>query len=121
MSVLTFALIVAGAVAAGLFVGYFVAITINWLRKKITVKLAEKNVKHVIVADIENLVKNSSNRITLSDLNSITGGRRAEVIAAVDEKNKIVGDIEIAKDTNVDLDAEVDEILGEERKIVVDI
>ncbi len=108
-------------IAAGLFVGYFIAITINWLVNKINAKAAEKRVKNVVVADMENLVKNSNNRISLDELNSITGGRRAEVIAGLDENNQIVGDVEIAKDKNQYLDPEVEELLGREKTVVVGV
>ena len=121
MAILTTALIIAGAIAAGLFIGYVVAITINWLVNKINAKAAEKRVKNVVVADMENIVKNSNNRISLSELNSITGGNRAEVIAGIDENNRIVGDIEIAKDSNKYLDPEVEELLGREKTVVVGV
>lgn len=120
MAVLTTALFIIGAIAAGLFVGYLVAITFTWLKNKITSKAAEKRVKSVVVADMENLVRNSSNKITLDELNNITGGRRAEVIAGVDENNRIVGDVEIAKDTNNYLDPDVQELLGREKTVVVE-
>ena len=113
------ALIIIGLIAAGVFVGYLVAITMRWLVNKINAKFAEKRVKNVIVADMENLVENSNNKISLNELNDITGGRRAEVIAAVDGDNRIVGDIEIAKDKNRSLDPEVEELLGREKSVVV--
>lgn len=121
MAVLTTALIIAGLIAAGVFVGYLVAISMRWLINKINSKAALKNVKNVVVADMENLVKNSNNKISLAELNNITGGRRAEVIAAVDDDNKIVGDIEIAKDTNRFLDPEVEELLGRDKTVVVGV
>lgn len=113
--------IIAGAIAAGLFVGYLVIITFNWLKNKIITLAAQKRVKKVVVADMEHLVKNSTNKISLSELNSITGGRRAEVIAAVDCDNQIVGDIEIAKDKNSTLDSEVEELLGRDKTVVVEV
>lgn len=121
MAILTTALIIAGLIAAGMFVAYLVAISMRWLVNKINTKAAEKRVKNVVVADMENLVKNSSNKISLSELNSITGGRRAEVIAAVDEDNRIVGDVEIAQDKNTFLDPEVEELLGREKTVVVGV
>ncbi len=121
MALLTMALIIAGAIAAGLFIGYIVAITFSWLRNKINEKAAQKRVKKVIVADMENLVKNSENKISLEDLNAMTGENRAEVIAAVDSNNEIVGDVEIAKDSNLDLDAAVEELLGREKSVIVEV
>lgn len=120
MAVLTTALFIVGAIAAGLFACYIVAITFTWLRNKITSKAAEKRVKSVVVADMENLVRNSNNKISLDELNNITGGRRAEVIAGVDENNRIVGDVEIAKDKNDYLDPDVQELLGREKTVVVE-
>ena len=113
-------LIIAGAIAAGLGIAYLVAITFNWLRNKIRQKIAERRTKSVVVADIENLVRKSNNRIPLSELDAMTGGRRAEVIVGLDEYDNIVGDVEIARDTNSTLDAEVEELLGREKIVIVD-
>ena len=121
MTILTTALIIAAAIAAGCFLAYFIPITFEWLRNKITSIAAQKRVKNVVVADLENLVRNSSNKISLSELNSITGGNRAEVIAGLDNNNAIVGDVEIAKDKNINLDNEVAELLGREKTVVVGV
>ena len=120
MAILSTALIIIGCIAAGVFIGYLVAITFPWLKNKITSKAAENRVKSVVVAEMENLVRNSNNKISLSELNNITGGRRAEIIAGVDSNNRIVGDIEIAKDKNDILDPDVEELLGREKKVVVE-
>ena len=113
-------LLIAGAIAAGLVCVYLVAITFKWLKNKIVQRMAEKRVKKVVVADIENLVKKSNNRISLEDLEAMCDGKRAEVIVGLDEDNNIVGDVEIARDANSTLDAEVEELLSKEKMVVVE-
>lgn len=120
MAVLSTALFIIGAIAAGLFACYLVTITFSWLKNKIAIKSAEKRVKSVVVADMENLVINSNNKISLDELNNITGGRRSVVIAGVDENNRIVGNVEINTDKNDYLDPDVQELLGREKTVVVE-
>ena len=120
MAVLSTALFIIGAIAAGLFACYLVTITFSWLKNKIAIKSAEKRVKSVVVADMENLVINSNNKISLDELNNITGGRRSVVIAGVYENNRIVGNVEINTDKNDYLDPDVQELLGREKTVVVE-
>ncbi|MDY4819355.1 MAG: hypothetical protein SO206_03755 [Bacilli bacterium] len=120
MAVLITALLIIAAIAAGLFAFYLVTITFTWLKNKIAIKSAEKRVKSVVVADMENIIINSNNKISLDELNNITGGRRSVVIAGVDENNRIVGNVEIDTDKNDYLDPDVQELLGREKTVVVE-
>lgn len=120
MAVLITALLIIAAIVAGLFACYLVTITFTWLKNEIAIKSAEKRVKRVVVADMENLLINSNNKISLDKLNNITGGKRSVVIAGVDENNRIVGNVEIDTDKNDYLDPDVQELLGREKTVVVE-
>ena len=113
-------LLLATALAAGFCITYLIEITFNWLRNKIRQKIAERRIKRVVVADIENLARKSGNRISLSELDAMTGGRRAEVIAGIDDYGHIVGDVEIARDLNYTMDSDVEELLGRDKMVIVE-
>lgn len=113
-------LFLAGLLVAGSYIIYLIAITFRWLKNKIRQKIAERRAKKVVVADIENLARKSQNRISLSELEAMTGGKRAELVVGLDEDDNIVGDVEIIRDSNYSLDPEVEELLGREKMVVVE-
>jgi len=112
--------IIAGAIIVGALVSYAVYLTGKWLRDKIKEMIAKKHAKKVLISDIENLVKNCDNKKTLSELNKLVEVGYDFVAVAVDDTGKnIVGDAEIIKDINDELDDEVEQMLGSERMILI--
>lgn len=115
-----FLLAIVGLIAAGALVAYAIVLTIKWLRNKIKEKLAAKNVKKVAVADIEQLIGECDNTVSIDALDDLANQGYSHIMADVDYNNKIVGDIEVIKDKNEYLDEDVEELLGREGMVVVE-
>lgn len=117
---ITILLGIAAAVAIGALIAYAVAMTFKWLKNKIKDKMAQKNVKKTAVADIEKLIDECENKVSMDELMSMSDKGYSHVMVSVDDNNQVVGDVEIIKDTNEELDAEVERLLGRERMVVVE-
>lgn len=117
---LTLFLMIAAAVAAGTILAFVVAFTFKWLKNKIHNLISARNAKKVLVSDITALAKECENKIDTRGLDNLANQGFSKVIAAVDENNQVVGDVEFYKDKNINLDAEVEELLGEEKMVVVE-
>ncbi len=107
-------LLIAGVIAAGALVAYAVVLTIRWLKNKIKEMLAKRNIKKVAAMDLEKLIDECPNQTTLDEL--MDDGYE-KVIANVNESGKIQ-DVEVVKDEGYG-DYEVDQLLGDERMVVV--
>ena len=113
--------IIVGAVVVGALVTYAVILTVKWLRDKIKDMIARKNAEKVLVTDIENLVKNCTNKKSLDELNKLVDEGYEFVAVAVDDTEKnIVGDVTLIKDLNDELDYEVEQLLGNQRMVVIE-
>ena len=110
-----------GMIALGLVVFTAVALTCAWILKKLKEKRFLQNVKRVMIADIQRLANSSDNTITLDQLDELANKGVTHVMADIDASGNIVGEIEVIKDTNRQLDDEVDKLLGRERMKVVEI
>lgn len=111
---------IAAAVAIGALVAYAVALTFKWLRNKIQQKMAMRNVKKTAVADIEKLIDECDNKVSMDELMNMSNKGYSHVMVSVDSNNQVVGEVEIIEDTNDDLDYEVERLLGRERMVVVE-
>lgn len=111
---------IAAAVAIGALIAYAVALTFEWLRKKIKEKMASRNVKKTAVMDIQKLIDECDNKVSMDELEKMADKGYSHVMVSVDSNNEAVGDVEIIKDTNNDLDREVQQLLGRERMVVVE-
>lgn len=109
-----FFLAIATVIAAGALIAYAVILTIRWLKNKIKELMAKKNVKKVAALELEKLIDECPNQRTLDDL---MDEDYTHVVASVNGSGKIE-DVEVIKDTG-DGDYEVDELLGDERMVVV--
>lgn len=109
---------IVGLVAAGCLVAYAIVLTIRWLTKKIKEKLAAKNAKKVAVADLEELINDCDNKISLSDLEGLTDQGYSHLVATVDNSGK-VSDVEVIKDTSASIDEEVDQLINRTRQGMV--
>lgn len=107
-------LAIAAVVAAGALIAYAVVLTVRWLKNKFKELLAKKNVKKVAAVELERLIDECPNQRTLDDL---FDEDYTHVVASVNNSGKIE-DVEVIKDTG-DGDYEVDELLGNERMVVV--
>lgn len=86
---------------------------VGWLKKKIQAFIAKRNIKKVAAMDLEKLIEECPNQISLEQL---MNDGYTDVIAGVDENGK-VQDVEIVKDYSND--PEVDKTYGSERMVVV--
>ena len=120
MGPVALALAVIGLVAAGCLVAHLVVLTIKWLINKIKEKLDAKNAKKVAVADLEKLISECDNTMSVDELDNYVDQGYSHVMVEVDDNNKIVGDIEIYGDENGNLDEEVQELLGRKGMVVVE-
>ena len=110
-----------GMIALGLVVFTAVALTCAWILKKVKEKKLLQNVKRVMIADIQRLVNSSDNTITLDQLDALANKGVTHVMVDIDASGDIAGEIEAIKDTNRQLDDEVDKLLGRERMVVMTI
>lgn len=103
---------IVGLIALGCIVAYVVVLTIKWLRNKIKEKLAKRNVKKVAVADLEELIEECDNTVSLNDLNDLVDKGYTHLMVDVGYDGKIVGDVEVIKDENDSIDRDVEELLN---------
>ena len=85
------------AIAAGLLIFYAIKMTIIWLKSKIRELMAKKNVKKVLAADLEEMVRTCSNKVKIDDF--LNEGY-TDVIAAVNDEGKLEGEVELVKNTD---------------------
>ena len=115
-----FFLAIAGAIALGCLIAYAVVLTVKWIRDKIREKIRVKKAKKVMVADLEQLIEECDNTVSLDALDDLVDGGYTHLMVGVDENNKVVDDVEIIKDKNSSLDEEVEELLGKSGMVVVE-
>ncbi len=108
-----------GLIALGCLVAYAVVVTFKWLKNKIKEKLARKNVKKVAVADLEELINECDNTVSLSSLNDLVDEGYTHMMADVGYDGKIVGEVEVIKDQNDTVDRDVDELINRTRQGMV--
>lgn len=110
-----------GCIALGLMALTVGALTVKWIVNKIKVKKALRYIKRVMLADIRKLVNSCDNTVTLNQLEDLSKKGYTHVMADFDAQNEIVGDVEIIKDTNRQLDNEVGNLLGYNGMVLVDV
>lgn len=105
-------------VAAGCIVAYAVIVTAKWIKNKIKDKIRQRNAKKVAVADIEQLINQCDNQVSIDELDSLVDEGYDYLVASVDDSGN-VDDVEVVKDTSDYSDSEVDKLLGKKGMIVV--
>ena len=103
---------IVGLIALGCLVAYAIVLTIKWLRNKIKEKLAKKNVKKVAVADLEKLIEECDNTVSLNELDDLVDEGYTHLAVEVGHDGKVVGDVEVIKDENESIDRDVEELLN---------
>lgn len=104
---------IVGLIAVGCLVTYAIVLTMKWLKNKITEKLKNNNNVHkVFVADVEELINECDNTVSLSELNSLVDEGYTHLMADVGYNGKIEGKVELIKDENDSIDKEVEELLN---------
>ena len=120
---LIFAII--GMIVAGVFIAYVIKMTSKWIINKINEMAAKKNAKKVAVGDLIKLIEeareNNDNRINRNDLNQINNQGYSHFVVTVDSDNQIIDEVELIKDQNDTLDAEVEKMLGNSGFLVVEV
>ena len=120
-------LAIIGMIAAGVFVANVVMMTFVWLKNKINKMLEKPNAKRVAVVDwqkfFEDELKNpdKGTRIDTDTLNKINNQGYSHGMVAVDSEDKIIGEVELIKNQNDTLDAEVEKLLGKDGFLVVEV
>lgn len=110
---------IVGLIAAGCLVTYVIILTLKWLKDKITEKLAKKNVKKVAVADLEELINECDNTVSLSDLNELVDNGYTHLMAEVGYDGELVGEVEVIKDESDTIDEDVEELLNRTKQGMV--
>jgi len=110
---------IVGMVAAGCLLAYAVVVTIKWLKNKIKEKLAAKNVSKVAYADIEKLIDECENKMSMDEFNSLTENGYTHIMATVDENGQITGQVDVIKNENDTIDEEVEQLLGRKGMVVI--
>ena len=101
-----------GLIALGCLVAYAIVLTIKWIRNKVAEKLAKKNVKKVAVADLEELINECKNEVSLNDLDDLVDEGYTHMMVEVGHDGNVVGDVEVNKDKNDTIDKDVEELLS---------
>lgn len=110
---------ITAAIAAGCLIVYAVALTIKWLKNKIKEKLAQKNVSKVATADLETLIDECENTMSMEEFEKFVDEGYTHVMASVDDNGKVY-DVEVIKDTNDSVDEEVEQLLRKEGMVVIE-
>lgn len=103
---------IVGLISLGCLVAYVIVLTIKWIKNKVSEKLAKKNVKKVAVADLEELIEECDNNISLDDLDKLVDEGYTHMMAEVGYDGQVIGDIEVIKDQNETIDKDVEELLN---------
>lgn len=101
-------------IAAGCLVAYAIVLTLRWVKEKIREKIQQKNAKKVAFMDLQKLVDECPNEMSLDEL--LEEGN-THVMASVDAYGQI-DEVDLIKDTGYG-DSDVDRMLGSERMVVV--
>lgn len=102
---------IVGLIALGCLVAYAIVLTFKWLKNKIKEKLAAKNAKKVAVADLNELIDECDNTVSISDLEDLTDEGYTHLVATVGKDGK-VSDVEVIKDTSSSIDEEVEQLIN---------
>lgn len=102
---------IVGLIAAGCLVAYAILLTFRWLKNKIKEKLAAKNAKKVAVADLDEMIEQCDNTVTLDQLEELSDEGYTHLMATVDDNGK-VDDVEVIRDTSDSIDEEVDRFIN---------
>lgn len=105
-------------IAAGIVVSHAIMVTFTWLKDNIKKRILEKKMKKVAVADLNKLIDECDNKTTISDLDEIANEGYTHIIASVND-NDVVEDVEIIKNTNDEIDEEVDNLINRTGKGMV--
>ncbi len=105
-------------VAVGAIVAHTIIVTFNWLKRNIKERIFAKKAKKVAVADLNKLIDECDNKTTISDLDEIANEGYTHIIASVND-NDVVEDVEIIKNTNDEIDEEVDNLINRTGKGMV--
>ena len=108
-------------IAAGCIVAYVVSLSVRWIVGKIREKKAMRNIAKVAVAEIDTLVRECDNTVALADLDALASQGYSHVMVGIDTSGKIVGNVEVIRDTNDTLDADVEKLLGKKGMVVVEV
>ncbi|MCI8985014.1 MAG: hypothetical protein HFI60_03545 [Lachnospiraceae bacterium] len=104
---------IVGLIAVGCLIAYAVVVTIKWLRNKISEKLAKRNVKKVAVADLEELINECDNTVSLSALNDLVDNGYTHLTAEVGYGGEVVSEsVEVIKDASDSTDQDVKELIN---------
>lgn len=110
---------IVGLIAAGCIIAYVIILTIKWLRNKISEKLAKKNVEKVAVADLEELINECDNTVSLNSLNDLVDEGYTHMMVDVGYDGKVVGDVEVIKNINDSIDKDVEELINRTKQGMV--
>jgi hypothetical protein len=111
-------------IAIGCLIAYAIALSIKWIRNKVKEKLESKKTSKVAVAEIEHLLEQaiaeSENTTTLAALDKLVDEGHTHILVGVDVNGNVIGDVELIKDENDQLDDEVNQLLGRERLVIIE-
>lgn len=102
--------LILGAVAIGCLF-YAVVLTFRWLKNKIKEKLAARRARKVAVADLEKVIDECDNTVTIGQLEELTDKGYTHLMATVDNNNK-VSDVEVIQDTSDTIDEDVYDLIN---------
>ena len=118
-------LAIIGIIAAGVFVANANSITARWIKNKIKKKLAQKNAKKVAFGDLKALINEAvaqnDNKTKLDSLDDILNLGYSHYMATIDDGDQILGEVELIKDENEILDADVEKMLGHKGLVVIEV
>lgn len=112
------ATIIGGVVLA--VVGYFILkLTFKWVMNKLDEYFTKKDIDGAVLADIDALAAQCPNRKSYEVLKKARERGFTHVMGKT-SGGKMTGDIELIKDESTIPDAEVTDLLGSERMVIID-
>ena len=110
--------IITGVVLA--IVGTFIIkLTFKWVMNKLDEYFTKKDIDGAVLADIDVLASQCPNRHSYDVLKKARARGYTHVIGKT-SGGKMTGDIELIKDESTTPDAEVRDLLGSERMVIID-
>ncbi len=106
-------------IALGVFALISVSMTVRWVVNKIKAKRSLRNISRVLVSDLKKLARNCTNTTTLDQLDDLVDRGYTHIMADLNDRNEIVGDMDIIRDTNYSKEDSIDYRLDDDGMLVI--
>ena len=112
-----------GVIAAGVAIGMLVYCVIKLTIKAIVglvKKLRNKGAKQTLVADVNSMIASCTNHKSMKELEKLQDDGVTHIAAGVDRNGNLVDDVQMIENTDYTTNAEVQDLLGDEKMVVIE-